>query len=85
VFTDLRKPLTGGQTVPLVFTFANAGSIAVQAPVQPRAYEYATFSPPAAQPTATAKPGVSRSPSPGATASQGGNQPTSTPSPSGTP
>lgn len=85
VLTGLRKPLSGGETIPLVLDFANAGAVTIQVPVQPRAYEYATFSPPAAQPTATAKPGVSVSPSPGATASQGGNQPTSSPSPSGTP
>jgi copper(I)-binding protein len=86
VLNDLRRPLAGGQTIPLVLDFANAGALTIQVPVEPHSYEYATFSPPAAvKPTATAKPGVSVSPSPGATASQGGNQPTSTPSPSGTP
>jgi copper(I)-binding protein len=86
VLTGLQKPLSGGETIPLVLDFANAGALTIQAPVEPRGYEYATFSPPAAQPTATAKPGVTTSPSPGATGSQAG-QPggSASASPSGTP
>jgi copper(I)-binding protein len=88
VFVDLRKPLAGGQDVRLVFTFVKAGSVSVQAPVLSRAYEYATFSPPATgRPKATSTPRASgsSSPAPTASASQGGGQPTSTPTPSSTP
>jgi copper(I)-binding protein len=48
VLTGLQKPLAGGQTISLVLDFANAGPLTVQVPVEPQAYEYATFSPPAA-------------------------------------
>ena len=69
VMTGLANPLQGGEMVTLNLTFAEAGTITVIAPVEPRAYEYATFSPP---PSASA----SGSASPGSTAS-----PTATPSP----
>jgi copper(I)-binding protein len=73
VLAGMSSPLRSGATVKLNFNFANAGTIAVNAPVQPQAYEFATFSPPAS-PSPTAKPtptGVntgSASPSPSATA-----------------
>jgi copper(I)-binding protein len=87
VMTGLASPLQGGDLVKLNLTFAEAGTIAMTVPVQPKAYEYATFSPPATpSPTVTkkgktkAKPPIgasaSGSASPGATAS-----PTATPSP----
>jgi copper(I)-binding protein len=87
VMTGLASPLQGGELVKLNLTFAEAGTIAMTVPVQPKADEYATFSPPATpSPTATkkgktkAKPPIgasaSGSASPGATAS-----PTATPSP----
>ena len=53
VLTGLTTPLTGGQTVQLVFTFAEAGSVTLSVPVEPRAYDYTTYSPPA-KPAATA-------------------------------
>ena len=46
VLTGLTNSLTGGQTVQMTFTFAIAGSITLGVPVQPAAYEYATYSPP---------------------------------------
>jgi hypothetical protein len=46
VLTGLTTPLTGGQTVQLVFTFAEAGSVTLSVPVEPRAYDYATYAPP---------------------------------------
>ena len=87
VMTGLANPLQGGELVKLNLTFAEAGTIAMTVPVQPKAYEYATFSPPAtpspaadkkrkakANPFASAS--ASGSASPGATAS-----PTATPTP----
>jgi copper(I)-binding protein len=86
VMNGLANPLQGGELVKLNLTFAEAGTIAMTVPVQPKAYEYATFSPPAtASPAATKKrakanpsasASASGSASPGATAS-----PTATPTP----
>ena len=46
VLTGLASPLQGGDLVKLNLDFAEAGTIAMTVPVQPKAYEYATFSPP---------------------------------------
>ncbi len=51
--TGLTGSLSGGETVQLVLTFAEAGTVTVGVPVEPRAYEYATF---AAPPTPTPTP-----------------------------
>jgi len=53
VLTGLTSPLSGGEMVHLVLNFANAGPVALSVPVEPAAYEFATYSPP---PTATASP-----------------------------
>jgi copper(I)-binding protein len=68
VLTGLTRPLTGGQSVQLVLNFARAGAVPIQVPVQPRAYDYATYLPPipavpAPRATATASPSASASPS----------------------
>ena len=69
VLTGLTSALTGGQTIQLVFTFAIAGTITLGVPVQPAAYEYATYSPPViaaagkARGSRTAAAGPSASPS----------------------
>jgi len=88
VLNGLASPLQGGTLVKLNLTFAEAGTIAMTVPVQPKAYEYATFSPPATpspaaatkKKRAKANPLISAtapgSASPGSTAS-----PTATPSP----
>ena len=83
VLNGLANPLQGGELVKLNLTFAEAGTIAMTVPVQPKAYEYATFSPPPTpSPAATKKANPSASASasgpasPGATAS-----PTATPTP----
>jgi copper(I)-binding protein len=86
VLTGLASPLEAGGLVTLNLTFAEAGTITMTVPVQPKAYEYATFSPPPTpSPTATKKKAkanplasasASGSASPGSTAS-----PTATPSP----
>ena len=57
VLTGLTNPLQGGETVSMSFTFAKAGTITIAVPVEPKAYEYATFSPPASpNPVPSAKP-----------------------------
>ena len=50
VLTGLSSPLTGGTTITLNFNFAKAGTVALSVPVEPHAYEYATYSPPPALP-----------------------------------
>jgi len=72
VMTGLASPLQGGELVKLNLTFAEAGTIAMTVPVQPKAYEYATFSPPATP----SPPATKKQASPGSTAS-----PTATPTP----
>ena len=54
VLTGLTNDLQGGATIQIVFNFAEAGPIRLSVPVEPRAYDYTTYSPPA-KPTATAK------------------------------
>ena len=46
VLSGLTSPLSGGETVQLALTFAQAGVITLSVPVEPRAYDYATYSPP---------------------------------------
>jgi copper(I)-binding protein len=53
VLQDLTKPLIGGTTIPVTFDFAHAGSVQLQVPVEARAFQWSTFSPPAPTPTAT--------------------------------
>jgi len=85
VLTGLTTPLTGGQTIRLVLTFATAAPITLDLPVMPRAYEYATYSPPAIPtPTASVKPKAhaSSSASPaasGTTSASAGASPSATP------
>jgi hypothetical protein len=56
----LTNPLSGGETVQLVLHFATAGSVSLMVPVEPAAYEFATYSP-APTPTASASLSVSLS------------------------
>jgi copper(I)-binding protein len=57
VLTGLASSLSGGESVQLTFIFAVAGAITVGVPVQPHAYDYATYSPPPIpKPTASVKP-----------------------------
>lgn len=88
VLTGLVSPLEGGQAVELSFTFAKAGTITIAAPVEPKDFEYATYSPPAIQnaaPSAKPKAASTASPSlsPGASGtasnSVGGATATATP------
>jgi copper(I)-binding protein len=54
VLNGLTSPLSGGESVQLVLTFATAGAVPLQVPVEPAAYDYITYSqPPAPVPTVT--------------------------------
>ena len=46
VLTGLVSQLGGGETIQLIFNFAEAGRITLAVPVEPHAYEYATYAPP---------------------------------------
>src|SRR5690348_1973325 len=74
VLAGLTSPLEGGQTVSISFTFAKAGKITIPVPVEPKRFEYATYSPPA-----------SPSPSPSATGKKAGGSASASASPSATP
>ena len=75
VLTGLANPLSGGQTVQLTLTFAQAGVITLSVPVEPHAYDYATFSPPPVipKPTVSAKPRAKATGSASASASASGS------------
>jgi len=77
VLSGLTRPLTGGETIELVLTFATVGAVTLDVPVEPQAYTYATYSPPPT-PTPTPSPTVTAH----ASASASG---TATASPSATP
>ena len=74
VLTGLTSPLQAGGTVSMSFTFAKAGKITLAVPVEPKAFDYATYSPPA-----------SPSPSPSATGKKAGGSASASASPSATP
>ena len=57
VLNGLTNPLNGGETVRLTFTFTNAGAVTLMVPVEPAAYEFATYFPP---PTPTASTAAHR-------------------------
>jgi copper(I)-binding protein len=60
VLNDLTTPLTGGTTVPVTLTFAHAGSVTLQVPVEPQSYYWSTYSPPAPSPSTSAGARVSK-------------------------
>ena len=64
VLTGLSSPLTAGSVITMTFNFARAGSVTMGVPVEPHAYEYATYSPPPSIPavTPTKSPKASASP-----------------------
>jgi copper(I)-binding protein len=81
VLTGLSSPLTAGSTITMSFNFARVGTVTVQVPVEPQAYEYATYSPPPAIPTGKPTPSstlASPAPTPSASASVKGT-PSATP------
>jgi copper(I)-binding protein len=68
VLSGLTKALSGGETIKLVLTFSTVGAVTIEVPVEPQAYSYATYSPPAiatpsASPTASASGTATASPS----------------------
>ena len=70
VLTGLANPLSGGETVQLTLIFAQAGAVTLGVPVEPHAYDYATYSPPPIpKPTPSAKPKAHASGSASASAS----------------
>jgi copper(I)-binding protein len=82
VLENLSKPLRSGSTIPVTFTFAQAGPVHLQVPVEPQSFQWATFSPapsPSPTATATASPTATGTGSPTAT---GTGSPTATASPS---
>ncbi len=86
VLTGLTKPLAGGETVRLDFIFSSVGVVTLNVPVEPQAYAFTTYSPPAKpSPTASGrpKPGAipSVSPSASGSASAPATNPTVSPSP----
>jgi len=56
VLNGLTNSLSGGETVTLQLTFANAGQVTLSLPVEPASYEFATYSPPPPSPTASVSP-----------------------------
>jgi copper(I)-binding protein len=88
VLNGLTTPLTGGETVQLVLTFTNAGAVTIDVPVEPAAYEYATFLPPAPSPSPSVTPAHKAKAKAGASASpavSGSASATASSSPSVTP
>jgi len=79
VLTGLANPLEGGQTVTLNLKFAKAGTVTLAVPVEPKAYEYSTFSPP---PIPSPPSSAKKKANPSASASASGS---ATPTPTATP
>ncbi len=81
VLTGLSTPLSGGQTVQLILSFASAGLVTLDVPVEPRAYYYATYSPPAIpKPTPSVKPKAHARPTPsGSVSARASARPSATP------
>jgi len=89
VLNGLTNSLSGGETIPLVLHFATAGAVTLMVPVEPAAYEFATFSPPAAavttlSPSGSASPGAKHKKKANAGASASAS-PSASVSPSATP
>ena len=74
VLSDLAKPLSGGEAIPLTLDFAHAGSVTLDVPVEAHSFYFSTYSPPPA-----VTPSASATPTPTPTASG-----TATPTASGT-
>jgi len=60
VLTGLIRPISGGQTIPVVLNFQRAGVVTLMLPVEPQSYQYTTLAQPA---TATPTPSAAKSPS----------------------
>jgi copper(I)-binding protein len=62
VLEGLTQPLRGGTNIPVTFDFSHAGSVTLQVPVEAQSFQWATFSPPASAPAATAVPTATATP-----------------------
>ena len=62
VLSGLTNELSGGETVQLVLNFSTVGAVTIQVPVEPNAYDFATYSPPPPSPTPTPNPKHKASP-----------------------
>jgi copper(I)-binding protein len=77
VLTGLANPLLGGQMVQLTLIFQQAGAVTLTVPVEPHAYDYATFfPPPIPRPTPTVTP---RAPASGSATASASVSPSATP------
>ena len=82
VLSGLTSELSGGETVQLVLNFSTVGAVTILVPVEPNAYDFATYSPPPPSPTPTPK--HTAKPKPSATGSVSAT-PTASASPSVSP
>jgi copper(I)-binding protein len=82
VLTGLTQPLTSGQTVQVILDFARAGAVSLSVPVEPQAFQYATYSAP--PPTPSASPSATASASPSTKAKKKPAKTSASPSPSAT-
>lgn len=86
VLNGLTSALSGGETVRLVLNFASAGAVTILVPVEPNAYDFATYSPPPPSPTPSPNPKHKAKASPTATPSGSATAtPTASASPSVSP
>ena len=89
VLRNLSKALTSGQTVTVLLTFSNAGSVELNVPIEDRTTYYSTFSPPAPLPSATKRVSVGATSPAGtatpSTSASGSAAASATPTPSTTP
>jgi copper(I)-binding protein len=65
VLSNLKRPIAGGQAIPVTLTFENAGTITIQVPVEAQSFSFATFSP--APAPAASNPATTSTPTPTAT------------------
>ena len=65
VLSDLAKPLSGGEAIPLTLDFAHAGSVTLDVPVEAQSYYFSSYSPP---PTVTPSASATATPTPTASA-----------------
>lgn len=85
VLKDLAQPISGGQDIPVTFTFANAGSKTLDVPVESQADYYSTYSPPpGTTPQASSSPKTSGSPKASGSPKDSGS-PKATPAPTPSP
>jgi copper(I)-binding protein len=90
VLENLSEPLRGGTYIPVTFDFQHAGTVTLPVPVEARAFQWATFSPPAAAtpgatPSGTATPGAAVSTATATPVTSAGATGTATATPTATP